>query len=77
MKKIVNMIGREPPVLVWTLALYSVFITVPYLDQKMPRYIRSEIQKKKRWFFSCKSNGLSGQIPIVFVRMLSRLLVTH
>lgn len=77
MKKIVNMIGRELPVLVWTLALYSVFVTVPYLDQKMPRYIRSEIQKKKSWCFSSKSNGLSGQIPIVFVRMLSRLLIMH
>lgn len=41
--------------LVWRFALYSVFITVPYLGQKMPRYFRPEIQKKKRWHFSCKS----------------------
>lgn len=74
------MIERELLVLVWTLALHSDFITVLYLEQKMQGCNRSEGNnqnvKQKEKKMACKSNGLSGQIPTVFVRMLSRLLVT-
>lgn len=41
--------------------LSTIFITVPYLDRNMPRYILNT--EEKLWHFLCQSNGLSGQIP--------------
>lgn len=47
MKKIVIMIGRELLALLWTFALYSVFITVPCVKYAK---IRNTEEKKMAFF---------------------------